>query len=117
MAVKPANLYGVSKCYGESLCACYAALRGMSCVALRIGAFEPADGPAPESLRDLSAWLSPRDAAHLIDRAIKADVEGSFIAHGISNKRFKRLDPSETCRVLGYRPQDDAFATFNLPTS
>ena len=31
MAVAPANMYGVSKCYGEALCALYAARHGMSC--------------------------------------------------------------------------------------
>ncbi|MDJ0825843.1 MAG: NAD(P)-dependent oxidoreductase [Rhodobacter sp.] len=117
MAVAPANLYGVSKCYGEALCSLYATQHGMSCVSLRIGAFEPADGPPLETLRDLSAWLSPRDAAHLIDRAIQADIDGSFIAHGISNNRFKRLDLTETCRVLGYAPQDDAFSTFPIPSA
>lgn len=117
MAVAPANLYGVSKCYGEALCSLYATRHGMSCISLRIGAFEPADGPPLETLRDLSAWLSHRDATHLIDRAIQAEIKGSFIAHGISNNRFKRLDLTETCKVLGYTPQDDAFSTFPLPSA
>ncbi len=117
MAVAPANLYGVSKCYGEALCSLYATRHGMTCVSLRIGAFEPADGPPLETMRDLSAWLSHRDATHLIDRAIQAEIEGSFIAHGISNNRFKRLDLTETCRVLGYAPQDDAFSTFPSPSA
>lgn len=115
MAVSPANLYGVSKCYGEALCSLYATRHGMSCVSLRIGAFEPSDGPPLETRRDLSAWLSHRDATHLIDRAIQAEIDGSFIAHGISNNRFKRLDLTETCKVLGYTPQDDAFSTFPMP--
>ncbi|MDJ0823053.1 MAG: NAD(P)-dependent oxidoreductase [Paracoccaceae bacterium] len=115
MAVAPANLYGVSKCYGEALCSLYATQHGMSCVSLRIGAFEPADGPPLDTMRDLSAWLSPRDATHLIDRAIQAEIDGSFIAHGISNNRFKRLDLTETRRVLGYAPQEDAFSTFPMP--
>ena len=117
MAVAPANLYGVSKCYGEALCSLYATRHGMSCVSLRIGAFEPADGPPLETRRDLSAWLSHRDATHLIDRAIQAKIDGSFIAHGISNNRFKRLDLTETCNVLGYAPQDDAFSTFPIPSA
>ncbi|MDJ0631421.1 MAG: NAD(P)-dependent oxidoreductase [Rhodobacter sp.] len=117
MAVAPANLYGVSKCYGEALCSLYATQHGMSCVSLRIGAFEPADGPPLETKRDLSAWLSYRDATHLIDRAIQAEIDGSFIAHGISNNRFKRLDLTETCRVLRYAPQDDAFSTFPIPSA
>lgn len=117
MAVAPANLYSVAKCYGEALCSLYATKHGMSCVSLRIGSFEPADGPPLETKRDLSAWLSHRDATHLIDRAIQAEINGSFIAHGISDNRFKRLDLTETCKVLGYAPQDDAFSTFPIPTS
>ena len=116
MAVAPANLYGVSKCYGEALCSLYATQHGLSCVSLRIGACEPADGPPLETMRDLSAWLSYRDATHLIDRAIQADVEGNFIAYGISNNRFKRLDLTETRKVLGYAPQDDAFSIFPMPS-
>ena len=116
MAVAPANLYGVSKCYGEALCSLYATQYGMSCVSLRIGAFEPSDGPPLKTKRDLSAWLSHRDATHLIDRAIQADIEGNFIANGISNNRFKRLDLSETCKVLGFNPQDDAFSNFPMPS-
>lgn len=117
MAVAPANLYGVTKCYGEALCSFYATRHGLSCVALRIGAFEPADGPSLETKRDLSAWLSPRDAVHLIDCAIQADIDGFFIAHGISDSRFKRLDLTETRRVLAYAPRDDAFVTFRLPAA
>ncbi len=117
MAVAPANLCGVSKCYGEALCSLYATQHGMSCVSLRIGAFEPADGSPLETMRDLSAWLSYRDATHLIDRAIQAEIDGSFIAHGISNNRFKRLDLTVTCKVLGYAPQDDAFSTFPIPSA
>ncbi|MCV3274430.1 NAD-dependent epimerase/dehydratase family protein [Roseobacter sinensis] len=116
MGVAPANLYGVSKCYGEALCSLYATQHGMSCVSLRIGAFEPSDGPPLETMRDLSAWLSRDDATHLIDRAIQAEISGHFIAHGISNNRFKRLDLTETRRVLGYAPKDDAFSTFPLPS-
>ena len=97
--------------------AAYATQRGMSCVSLRLGAFEPADGPPLETLRDMTAWLSHRDATHLIDRAIQAEISGSFIAHGISDNRFKRLDLSETCKVLGYAPQDDAFSTFPIPSA
>ncbi|WP_208354639.1 hypothetical protein [Pseudaestuariivita rosea] len=87
----------------------------MSCVSLRIGAFEPSDGAPLETMRDLSAWLSYRDATHLIDRSIQAEIDGHFIAHGISDNRFKRLDLTETHRVLGYAPEDDAFSTFPLP--
>ena len=114
-AVAPANLYGVSKCYGEALCSYYATRHSITCVSLRLGAFEPKDGPPLGTKRDLSAWLSHEDAVHLIDCAIQADIQGTFVAHGISDNRFKRLDLTETRKVLGYNPQDDAFATFPIP--
>ena len=87
----------------------------MTCVSLRIGAFEPKEGPPLETKCDLSAWLSHEDAVHLIDCAIQADIQGSFVAHGISDNRFKRLDLTKTRKVLGYNPEYDAFATFPIP--
>lgn len=111
-APKPANLYGVTKAYGEALCAFYAQQGRMSCVSLRIGAFEPEGSAGIATARDLSAWLSHRDGASLIERAIEAEFEGSFVAYGISNNRFKRMDLSETKRVLQYDPKDDAFDVF-----
>ena len=115
MQVMPANLYGVSKCYGEALCGYYAAKTPLSTIALRIGAFEFPETHALNNARDLSAWLSPRDAVQLLQRSVEAEGVKHLIAHGISNNRFKRLDLSETTRVLGYHPQDDAFQTFEIP--
>jgi len=115
MQVMPANLYGVSKCYGEALCAFYAAKRNLSTIAIRIGAFEFPDRHELTNARDLSAWLSPRDAVQLLQRSVEVEGVQHLIAHGISNNRFKRLDLSETMRVLGYRPVDDAFQTFDIP--
>lgn len=115
MQVRPANLYGVSKCFGEALGAYYAARRGVSVIALRIGAFEFPDDHHLESTRDLSAFLSPRDAVQLVECAIKAKDIDFLIAHGISNNRFKRLDLAETFEKLGYAPRDDAFAMFDIP--
>lgn len=112
--VSPANLYGVSKCYGEALGSYFASERGLSVVAIRIGAFEPLEKHQLTNTRDLSAWLSPRDAVHLLECAIEAQNIQFFIAHGISNNRFKRLDLTATKKVLGYAPEDDAFHTFDV---
>ena len=112
LAVAPANLYGVTKCYGEALCSYYATQHGLSCVALRIGAFENKDADALKNARDYSAWLSPQDAVSLITRAIEAEDITFFIGYGISNNRFKRFDLSRTREVLGYQPADNAFQAF-----
>jgi len=113
-APRPANLYGVVKAYGEALCAYHAHRHDITCVALRIGAFEPEMSDDIATARDLSAWLSHRDAAVLIERAIEADIDGFFVAHGISDNRFKRMELTETRRVLGYAPADNAFDVFDL---
>lgn len=115
MPVLPANLYGVSKCYGEALCGFYAAKTPLSTIALRIGAFEFPETHDLNNARDLSAWLSPRDAVQLLQRSVETEGVKHLIAHGISNNRFKRLDLSETTRVLGYQPVDDAFQEFEIP--
>jgi len=112
MAVAPANLYGVTKCYGEALCSFYATQHGLSCVALRIGAFEHEDSDGLKTARDHSAWLSPKDAVNLINSAIEAKNITFFIGYGISDNRFKRFDLSRTREVLGYQPADDAFQVF-----
>jgi UDP-glucose 4-epimerase len=112
MAVSPANLYGVTKCYGEALCSFYATQRGLSCVALRIGAFEPAEAKALKNARDYSAWLSPTDAVRLLNSAINTENITFFIGYGISDNRFKRFDLSRTREVLGYQPADNAFSEF-----
>ena len=115
MPVRPKNLYGVSKCFVEALASFYATEKNLSMIALRIGAFERLDSHNLETTRDFSAFLSPDDACHLLERCILAQDITFFIGHGISNNRFKRLDLSETRRVLGYYPKDDAFQMFNLP--
>ena len=112
LPVAPANIYGVTKCYGEALCSFYATQHGLSCVALRIGAFEPKDADALKTARDYSAWLSPQDAVSLITSAIEAADITFFVGYGISDNRFKRFDLSHTRKVLGYHPVDDAFREF-----
>lgn len=115
MPVMPANLFGVSKCYGEALCAFYSAQRGLSCIVLRIGAFKFPDDHDLLSTPDLSTWLSPRDAVQLLQRAIEVEGVQHLVGYGISNNRFNRLDLSETTRILGYHPLDDASREFGLP--
>lgn len=112
MAVSPANLYGVTKCYGEALCSFYATQHGLSCVALRIGAFETREADNLNNARDYSAWLSPEDGVKLLAAAVEAQNITFFIGYGISDNRFKRFDLSQTREVLGYQPSDDAFREF-----
>ncbi len=114
LPVRPTNFYGATKCYGESLCSCYADTANLSIVALRIGDFEEYGSEKIRDAFDCSAWISPKDIVQLIVRAIESRDISFFIAHGISNNRVKRLDLAETQRVLDYEPEDDAFEVFDV---
>ena len=112
--VKPLNMYAVSKCFGEAVAHYFAAVEGLSSIAIRIGAFE---GNHPYTstphARNLSAFISERDLSHLITRCIEAPNVKFAIVHGVSDNRFKRMDISSTKEIVGYAPQDDAFQLFN----
>src|SRR5690606_9795227 len=58
----PDTRYGVSKAFGEALAALYAHKYGAEVMVIRIGHVMP----QPETVRDLSTWVSPRDLCQLI---------------------------------------------------
>jgi nucleoside-diphosphate-sugar epimerase len=107
---RPANLYGATKAWAEALGSWIAATTSTSVVALRIGYFA-VDRPDAEtvSARELSAWLSPRDAAELVRAAVEAKDLEFVVANGISANRYRFADLQDTMRQLGYRPVDNAW--------
>ena len=113
----PGDLYGVSKCFGESLGRYLSTQEGLSFIALRIGAFQPRSSARdPEKLSLLDAFVSRRDLNQLLERCIDAPDNLRFaVFHGLSNNSFKRLDISDARELLGYAPQDD-FAAENPRT-
>jgi len=116
MPVRPKNLYGVSKAFGEALAAYFAYQEGLEAVAVRIGAFERAENWSRMGSRDLSAWVNPGDLCALLVNCIEANLgqQPFAIAHGISDNRFKRLDLTDTRTRFGYDPQFDSFSTWNI---
>ena len=86
---------------------------------LRIGAYIFPHEYEHFSYDEAGAFLDPDDFNQLLVRCIETPDIPYFIAHAISNNRYKRLDLSETKEKVGYIPQADAFAIFNLlpPTS
>ncbi|MFO7167576.1 MAG: NAD(P)-dependent oxidoreductase [Chloroflexota bacterium] len=113
MPVRPANLYGATKAWGEALARLYADQHGLSAICLRFGAVvsrDDTDWITPDS-RFLDIILTIEDAARLVAASIDAPDDLRFgIFHGLSNNRYKRMDISDARAVLGYDPQDDAFA-------
>jgi uronate dehydrogenase len=116
MPVRPKNLYGVSKAFGEAMAAYFAYQEGLEAVAVRIGAFEYPNEWNRMGARDLSAWASPHDLCVLLSQCIEAELgdDPFIIAHGISNNRFKRMDLADTRKDLRYHPKDDAFSVWNI---
>jgi hypothetical protein len=57
----------------------------------------------------LDIALTYADLLRLFDAALAATHVKFGMFHGISDNRFKRLDISDTRRILGYEPKDDAY--------
>lgn len=112
MPVRPKNLYGVSKCFGEAIAAYFAFNEGLSSIVLRIGAYTFLEDHRHLSPSEQDAFLSPDDFNDLLIKCLETQKITFAIAHAISDNRFKRLDLTETRELLGYQPQADAFELF-----
>lgn len=105
--IRPDSLYGVSKAFGEALGRFWYDQHGVSVICLRIGWW------LPEPKDDISRWmwLSPRDAAQVVSRALDTDL-GFGVFYAISANSGRHWDITATMEALGYRPQDDAERSF-----
>jgi nucleoside-diphosphate-sugar epimerase len=107
--VNPANMYGVTKCFGEAVAACFAHA-GLSAIAVRIGAYHaPGRGPA-DALAYPDAYVSERDLNQLLVRCVETPEIRFAVVYGLSDNRHKRADLSTARDLLGYAPEDDGFA-------
>lgn len=114
MQVRPKNLYGVSKCFGEALASYYAYTKGLPSICLRIGAFEFPEDHETMNTRDLSAFLHPDDMNQLLMACVEAKDIKFEILNAISDNTYKRLDISQTLEQINYKPKEDAFDIFNI---
>ncbi len=117
MPVKPTNMYGVTKIFGEAVAHCFSASEGLSCIAVRIGGYGGNRNHTPESVdaRTLSVYVSPRDLSHLFACCIDAPDSLRFaIFQGVSDNRFKRMSIDNARELVGYTPRDDAFELFEV---
>jgi NAD(P)-dependent dehydrogenase (short-subunit alcohol dehydrogenase family) len=101
--IRPDSLYGVSKAFGEALARFWYDQHGIGVICLRIGWMlpEPTDAIARWM------WLSPRDCARIVSRAIDSDL-GFGIFYAISANSGRHWDITDSLERLGYRPEDDA---------
>jgi NAD+ dependent glucose-6-phosphate dehydrogenase len=101
---RPDSLYGVSKVFGETIGRFYHDEHGLEFIALRIGWSTEQIGKRDDELLH-AMWLSPDDTAHVIERAIEADVLFG-IYYAVSDNPNRRWDLTNTMLELGYRPKD-----------
>jgi NAD+ dependent glucose-6-phosphate dehydrogenase len=116
---KPSGTYGTLKFVGERFGQSLARAFDVTFIALRLGYIQ--EGPnRPDTLQDDWArkmWLSNGDLVRLFDAAVEAEIEDRLflIANGVSRNHGTPWDLSDAAEVLGYLPEDDAFASKNQP--
>lgn len=100
---RPDSRYGVSKAFGEALCALYADKHGIRVTCLRIGNF--ADLPADE--RRLAIWLHPQDMVQLVRIGLEHPDIRFEVFYGMSANERAWWDNSRAF-AFGYRPRHRA---------
>jgi nucleoside-diphosphate-sugar epimerase len=109
--VRPGNLYGATKAWGEAVACYYADQRGLSAICLRFGWVTSRDLPHIPNNHLLSMGLTYEDLGRLVTASIDAPDDVRFgVFQGVSDNRFKRMDITDARAILGYAPEDDVFA-------
>lgn len=108
--VRPGDLYGVTKVFGEALGRYVSSSEELSFVALRIGAFrDPREIDSPDAGWMLQDFTAPTDLYRLIDTVIEAEPVGFEIYNAVSANTFTRLPMEKARKDFGYEPRFDAF--------
>lgn len=113
MLARPANVYGATKVWGEALAATFVSQQKLpSAIAVRIGGVSTVEqvrqGRSPAVLAFV---VTEADLCRLFDCCLAAGPTVDFaIIHGTSRNRFLKMELEGTRRLVGYEPQDDAFA-------
>lgn len=109
MPVRPPNLYGATKVWGEAIARVYADQKNLSVICLRFGWVVERDDPQIRLDHPyLDLTLTYHDLTKLVIASINTGLHFG-IFHGVSNNRWKRLDISDTRAQLDYEPEDDGF--------
>jgi NAD+ dependent glucose-6-phosphate dehydrogenase len=114
LPVRPIDMYGASKCFGEATAHTFSTSEGLSSIVIRIGTFDPQWGARKPSAAGVSRLISKRDMSQLLIRCVETPDIQFAIVHGLSDNRIKRLDIESTRALLGYAPQDDGFAIYGV---
>lgn len=100
---RPDSFYGVSKAVVEMLGLLFHQRHGLDVSCLRIGRCVT----QPKSPRNLENWLSPDDAARLVEVCLRTEPAAHRIVWAVSANTRGRFDLEPGYRI-GYRPRDDS---------
>ncbi|MEH6633077.1 MAG: NAD(P)-dependent oxidoreductase [Halopseudomonas aestusnigri] len=101
--MRPDSLYGVSKCFGESLSRYYYDKFAIETACVRIGS----SFPKPLNRRMLATWLSFDDLTALVKQIFEADRLGHAIVYGVSANKEQWWDNHLTT-YIGWSPKDSS---------
>jgi uronate dehydrogenase len=107
MPTRADSMYGVSKCFGETMSRYYYDRFGLETVCIRIGS----SFPEPANKRMMSTYFSYDDLCEMLRCSLFAPRVGHTIVFGMSDNRSVWWD-NRHARHLGFRAKDssDAFA-------
>lgn len=100
---RPDGLYGVSKCYAETMALLYHDKFGIETARVRIGSCFS----QPMDRRQLSTWLSYDDFVALVERVFQVERLGCPVIYGASANDAGWWDNSHLTG-LGWQPKDNA---------
>jgi NAD+ dependent glucose-6-phosphate dehydrogenase len=114
MTPRPDGPYGVTKLVGERMGRSLARAFDLTFIAIRLGWVQEGKN-RPEGMSndwERQLWLSNADLVRLFDCAVESEIEDRFfvVVNGMSRNHGMRWDLSEAAELLGYLPEDDAFA-------
>ncbi|MGJ7545972.1 NAD-dependent epimerase/dehydratase family protein [Variovorax sp. LT1R16] len=98
---RPDGYYGLSKSFGEDMAQFYFDRWGIETVSIRIGS----SFPAPLNRRMMSTWLSYRDLATLIEKALFTPDVKHTVVYGMGANRDLWWNNAAAAH-LGFVPQD-----------
>ncbi len=92
----PAELYGLTKILGESMCRYYSSLHGLSTIVIRPGYIAPAERHSPDNMMYLAGLVDVRDVAmaHLQGLRAPADMLHEVFIITADSPLCRLKDPS-----------------------
>jgi nucleoside-diphosphate-sugar epimerase len=115
--LRPVNLYGASKAWGEALASVFSQQYGMSILCLRLGwVLAKDDSRLTAGHGDPAYVITEGDLVRFMASALAAPDSLRYgIFNGLSANRRLRMQTPENMVLPGYTPQEDAFALVKGP--